>query len=70
MNAKLDILTFSNYLNYFSLKIPLLDYEAFFPEMWFRYRLRYQPKVLANLGFGFSIGCTLAMSPKCHSKIN
>ena len=22
-------------------------------EMWFRYRLRYRPKVLANLGFGF-----------------
>ena len=25
-------------------------------EMWFWYRLRYRPKVSANLGFGFRIG--------------
>ena len=31
----------------------LLDYPF---EMWFRYRLRYRPKVSANLGFSFGIG--------------
>ena len=38
-------------------KIPntvgILDFPF---EMWFWYQLRYQPKVLANVGFGFGIG--------------